>query len=161
METSNLTQRKYHSGHEEVSTQYTTWVGLIVSGALIGFFLLMRLFGLHEAFYLRALNILFLFAGIAYSLWRYSSEVNGRIYYFKGFEIGLRVTFFALVPFAIFILTYLVLDTAFMDYLRTYAPFGEYLGPARATGFIVIEGIIAGFINTFICMQFFKRNQPE
>jgi hypothetical protein len=160
METTRLTRDRLQK-HEDVSTNYTVWVGLAVGGTLIAFFLIMRLMGLHEAFYLRALNIFFIFAGILYSLRRYSAQVHDEIDYFKGFEIGFKVSIFAIIPFTLFMFSYLVLDQDFMNYLREYAPFGHYLGPARATGIIFIECVIAGFLNTYMCMQFFKKNKPD
>lgn len=147
---------------EETSEVYSVhlcnWCGLVVSLGLISFFLLMKGLNLHEILALRYLNFLFLFAGIIFVLYQYQKKnATKGVDYFTGLKMGIRISLLAVIPFAIFMGIYLVVDENFMNYIKHTADFGNYLTPGLAAGSILVEGVSSGVIITYMSMQYFKE----
>ncbi|HWY10801.1 MAG TPA: hypothetical protein VN026_05730 [Bacteroidia bacterium] len=133
--------------------------GVIVSCLLIGFFLIMKVFGWYQILELRYFNFLILFAGIHSAFLSYRNKVSPEgINYLKGLKMGLRITLTAVIPFAIFMGIYLKIDTNFMNYIIQHGDFGRYLTPGRAAGVVGFEGFVSGAIMTYIIMPYFKNN---
>jgi hypothetical protein len=135
------------------------WCGLLVSAALIGFFLVMKFAGLHRYLALRYFNWFIYALGIviAFSVYRNRESKHG-IQYLKGIKMGLRTALIAIVPFAIFMFIYLRIDESFMLFIRENSEFGKYLSPMSAAAVVAIEGFVGGAITTYMAMQYFKDN---
>jgi hypothetical protein len=132
--------------------------GILTCACLIGYFFLMSAFKLQEVLALRAFNFFILSGGILWALhfYRKASE-ESKIDYFTGLKIGARITFTAVIMFAIFMALYLVYDGRLMYVIQENTGIGDYLNPLTIAGAICIEGIGSGFIITFIAMQYFKK----
>jgi hypothetical protein len=134
-------------------------VGLTIFVLLVGFFLIMKSLGLHEIISLHYFNGVFLLLGLFFALSSISKKnESNKIEYFNGIKTGMRMTLIAIIPFAIFIGLYLKIDTSFMTFLYHNSVFGHYLTPFVAGVVIAVEGIVSGFLLTFILMPYFKES---
>ncbi len=141
--------------------------GLILFAALAGFFLLMRAVGLAHNFYLRSINIVFVFL-IINSLINAFHKRAGRNYYDDYFDY-LRVAFLTGIVgiglFGVFIAIYLdVLDPALMDLLRERESMGGLLTPIVASFIVMIEGVVSVMAVAFVLIQLKKSttvDKPE
>jgi membrane-associated HD superfamily phosphohydrolase len=133
--------------------------GVSVSAALIGYFLIMRAFNLHEVLWLRYLNFVILLIGlvIAFITYKKKNKAQG-IDYLTGLKIGFQITSISTTLFAIFIGIYLSIDHHFMEYLKSHAFYGSFLTPGLSAIGILMEGHASGAIMTFMAMQYFKAN---
>jgi hypothetical protein len=133
-------------------------VGLLTCACLVSYFFIMSAFKLQEVIELRGFNFVFILGGILLVLRLYSKTVEeDKIDYFVGLKIGIRVTFTAVILFAIFMALYLVYDDHLMTVIKTSTGVGDYLNPLTVAGAICIEGLSSGVIITFIAMQYFKK----
>ena len=134
------------------------WAGPLTAVSLVLFFLVMKSFKLHELLYLRYFNGLFLISAVLFALFQYRkyySDGKG-IDYLTGLRLGAMVTLTATIPFAFFMGVYLMLDTAFMDYIKINTDLGYELTPGIAAISLFIEGLSSGLIFTFMLMQYLK-----
>lgn len=131
--------------------------GLFTSLILITYFLLLEVVGLAELIELRFFNAILLSAGIFLAI--RSKKENPNFDYLSGLSIGISTTLFAVIPFTIFIFSFLKLNDEFMQYLILHAPFGHYLNPWAGAAVVLIEGISSGIIISFTTMQYFKKNK--
>lgn len=148
----NITSRDKMALVSSVATK----TGIVVSITLALYFYAMQLFGLHQMLILRGLNFLFLITGILFAI-RYFTDANNKIDYLQGLRIGAQVTITASLPFALFMMVYLNLDAAFMQYIQSAAPLGQYLTPEIAACAILFEGVASGLIFTYIVMPYYKK----
>jgi hypothetical protein len=139
-------------------------VSTLVFLFLMLYFIVMRAIGLHEVIALRNFNIVFLSGGILLALFFYGKKSKGKIGYSTGLKIGIRITLSSVIPFTLFVYYYLLTDDGFMSFLKTKFSTGEsavlaeeYIIPAVAAGITCIEGLLSGFVITFIAMQYFKE----
>lgn len=133
--------------------------GLLTAGGLIAYFFVMKLLGLLQIIELRAFNFVILSTGIFLAVRNYSTlSESGKSDYFKGLGVGIRVTFYAVALFCIFLLVYLMADPQTMMNIKQASPFSEYVNPGTATGVVLVEGLSSGFVVAFSLMQYFKRN---
>lgn len=134
--------------------------GLFITGALIAYFLILRLFGLHENAWLRMANGIFMAAGIYFSIKYYKFRFNSEFTYVDGFKTGLLTGFIATGCFMLFMAIYMfhldkefaqrILDTWFDD-------IGQ--GAGLLIVVILIEGLASTAVLTLTCMQIFKKSQ--
>jgi positive regulator of sigma E activity len=132
--------------------------GVITGVTLILFFFVMKMIGLIQNYELRALNGLFLLAGVYLAIKDYSKDHNGNTAYLGGLGAGLLTSGISLFIFAWFVVIYLSNDTAFMESIKQTEYFGEYLNPYIAGAAIFLEGTLSGFLLSFIFMQFYKKS---
>lgn len=131
--------------------------GLITTGALIAYFLLMKLAGLVQIVELRMLNLIILIAGVGFAIRKYKRQGDTEMDYLQGFGIGMLTSAVSVITFALFVFFYLnLIDPAFMETLRQEEAFGQYLNPYMAAVAIFFEGIGSGLILSFIIMQYMK-----
>lgn len=137
---------------------------LFTGGALIAYFLLMKLFGLETNFYLRIFNLVIMIAGL-FLLYRntFIRGNNERVGYLQGLLMGVQLTVIAVVIFVAFLGIYIrFLDPQFMDILEStglWATSGISVTAAMLG--IFIEGLSSGFIISFALMQYFKASIPS
>ncbi len=136
---------------------FTAKAAALVFAVLATYFFIMRGLGLYTEVYLRAFNFLILGGGILLALMRYAKLTRDKIDYFRGIQIGARITLMAVLPFAVLMGLYLRVDKEFMQYLRDNLTVGPYLTPFIAAGAIAVEGVVSGFIATFVFMPYFKK----
>ena len=139
---------------ERLSVRY----GIITAISLIVFFFIMKIAGLTGNYELRALNIVFLSAGVYLSIRSYRHK-NEEPTYLGGLGTGLFTSAVALAVFAVFVIVYLeALNPEFMTELKQYEYFGKYLNPYIAGAVIFLEGTMSGLLVSFILMQYYKRS---
>lgn len=139
---------------EKVAIRY----GLFTFLGLVGYFLLMKWVGLFEIHELRGLNFFILLAGVGYSLKYYKANNNAEFVYFQGLSLGVLTSLIAIIPFAVFIFFYLVIDTAFMQNLIVNEPFGRFFNPFILSFLVAFEGIFSGGLMSFVLMQYMRKS---
>lgn len=137
---------------------------LYTGGALIAYFLLMKLVGLETNFYLRIFNFVIMVAGLFF-LYRntFLRGTNERVGYLQGLLMGVQLTAISVVMFIVFLGIYIkFLDPGFMGVLKDtglWATSG--ISITQAVLGILIEGLASGFILSFVLMQYFKASIPS
>jgi hypothetical protein len=129
--------------------------GLMTAGALVAFFLLMRLVGLAENVELRFLNLVILITGIVMAYRNLKKGWPGRLGYLQGLSCGAFTSLVAVFAFALFTFVYLMfLDPAFMAILKR--EHGPFLNPYTSALAVFMEGSFSGMIVSFCLMQYLK-----
>ncbi len=140
---------------EQTALRYGTLMAL----ALVGFFLLMKAFGLEHNLELRAFNLFILFSFVLMAIKDYKQQQKGNLVYLKGMGVGLLTSVIGVVFFAVWVLLYItVISPEFMEVIRTQEPFGSYLHPMLVIFTIMIEGMASGFLSTFALLQYYRPN---
>ncbi len=133
--------------------------GGLMALALVGFFFLMKAFGLEHNLELRALNIFILFSFVLASIDYYKKRRPKDFVYLKGMGLGLLTSVAGVLMFAVLVVLYItVIDPSFMELIRENEPFGDFLNPALVGFTILIEGIASGFLATYAIMQYYKNS---
>lgn len=142
---------------EKIGLKY----GLFTAITLIGYFLLMKLFGLAHIIELRFLNGVIMAIGVTMSIRALKIIRQGNLGYFEGLGVGIITSVLATAIFAAFMVVYI---KAFDDSLLKVLSGNQFVGERLAITpgvvvFIVLmlEGVISGFMVSFIAMQWFKR----
>ncbi|MFC4722727.1 DUF4199 domain-containing protein [Geojedonia litorea] len=133
--------------------------GLFISGALIAYFLILRVFGLHENPWLRVLNGLAMAAGIYYAIKNFKEGAVDAFTYVDGFKTGLLTGFMATIIFTGFMAVYMFhLDPEFTKMLlgKWLDNYGE--GAGILVFIILIEGLASTVVLTLTFMQIFKKS---
>jgi len=133
--------------------------GIFVTTALIAYFLVLRLVGLHENPWLRLFNGVAMAFGIFYAI-KYYKLITGKAFtYVDGFKTGLITGFIATFFFTIFMTIYMFhLDPAFTQKLlgEWFNNYGE--GAGILVFIILVEGLTSTVILTLTFMQIFKKS---
>ncbi|NRA91734.1 MAG: DUF4199 domain-containing protein [Psychroserpens sp.] len=138
--------------------------GLLISVCLIAYFLVLKLFILHENPWLRVMNGVFMCSGMYYAIKYYKLTSGDGFTYINGAKTGLLTGFIATLTFTVFMALYMFhLDVAFTEKLL-----GEWFGDYEISAnilisIILIEGICSTIVLTLAFMQLFKksRNIPQ
>lgn len=133
-------------------------VGILTSILMIAYFILMRVLNLVHIPELRYFNFVILFVGLFYAYWNYSRS-NENILYLPGLGLGALTTASSIMPFAAFLFIYFNhLEPNLLELLKnnTTISFADYMTPLSVAGAIVMEGMSAGLIISFILMQYYK-----
>jgi hypothetical protein len=160
METTQVYSKDKHFKKSDSSISLISIsTGAVVSVLLMGYFLLLRNFALEHIFYLRLLNIFLLLGGILVAEYFCSSKIAHKVDYLKGIRVGMQVTLAATIPYVIFMVLYLKMNPDFAAFIQTHTSFGKFLTPLipSVAGIVAIEGIVSGFVLTYVIMPFFKR----
>lgn len=134
--------------------------GLFVSSGLIAYFLILKLFGLHENPWLRLFNGVIMAAGIYFAIKYYKMMTGNSFTYVDGFKTGLITGFLATAIFTIVMGVYVFhLDTEFArTILRDWFDDTDQ-GAGILVIIILIEGLASTAVLTLTCMQIFKKSQ--
>ncbi len=133
--------------------------GFFVTTALIAYFLILRLFGLHENPWLRLFNGVAMAIGIFHAIKHYKLLVGEAFTYIDGFKTGLVTGFIATILFTGFMAIYMFhLDPGFTQKLlgEWFNNYGS--GPGILVFIILVEGLSSAVILTLTFMQIFKRS---
>ena len=131
--------------------------GLVIAVVLIAYFLLVRLFGLHENHLLRLFNGVIMAYGL-YSAIRFRRLLEGdKFDYYKGFKTGIYSGFLATLVFVAFMAIYMFhLDPGFPEKLMESWMEDYYQGPGILMFVLVVEGFASTVVLTLAFMQKFK-----
>ncbi len=133
--------------------------GLFITASLIAFFLILKLFNLHENPWLRLFNGVFMAAGIYYAIKYFKLSSDSAFTYVDGFKTGLMTGFIATILFTAFMAIYLFhLDTNFSKMLLSewFSNYEE--GTGILVFIILIEGLASTVVLTLTSMQIFKKS---
>lgn len=131
--------------------------GLFIAAALIAYFLLLSIFGLHKNPIFSVFNIIITAGGIFLALKKYKNAKGGKFNYQKGFFAALSTGFIATVIFTIFFAVYASeLNPGFPQELITMWN-TDYL---VNIGILIFTVALMGFASTFVValtlMQLYK-----
>ena len=138
--------------------------GFLLFGLLLAYFLLAKLFGFAEVYWLRGLNLLITFFVIRAAIMRYRKQSNSNLYdqYFEFFWVGLRTAMWGVVLFSGLLALYLdQVEPAFMTQIAEGAPSGDFFTPVTAAGLVFIEGMSSSVACTLIILQVLKSHTVE
>jgi len=133
--------------------------GFFVTTALIAYFLVLRLFGLHENPWLRLFNGAAMAMGIYYAIKYYKLATGDSFTYVDGFKTGLVTGFIATILFTMFMAVYMFhIDPAFTEKLlgEWFSGYGESAGILVFV--IMVEGLASTVVLTLTFMQIFKKS---
>lgn len=132
--------------------------GIYIAVALIAFFLLLKLVGLHQYPMLSSINGLIYGLGIYLALKQYSLKSKS-FKYEKGFEVGLLSGGIASIIFAIFMAVYMYqIDTEFSVAIMDKWNLEYDLGTLMLVLTVLIMGIVTTLILTLSFMQLLKKS---
>lgn len=131
--------------------------GILMTLALVGYFLLMKAVNLEQNLELRVFNLIILSSFVLMAIDRYKKMKGVHLTYLKGVGLGLLTSVVGVFIFASLVLLYVtIIDPAFMEVIQQNEPFGSYLNPLLVSIAILIEGTASGFIASFAIMQYYK-----
>ena len=134
--------------------------GLFVAASLISYFLILRLFNLHDKPWLRLANGLFMAAGIYFAIKYYKYKYNADFTYVDGFKTGLLTGFIATGVFIVFMAIYVFhLDTEFPETVLQNWFDNTERGGGILIVIILMEGLASTAVLTLTWMQIFKKSQ--
>jgi len=129
--------------------------GLLIGAALIGYFLLIRLVGLHDNHWLRVLNGVIIAYGIYAVIKKKKNIEKDAFEYFSGFATGILTGVIATFIFVLFMGIYLFhIDPPFAEMLMEYLAGAG--GPEILLLILAIEGVSSSVILSLTFMQKFK-----
>lgn len=143
----------------KVYSSYGIWIAI----GLIAYFLLLKLFGLHNYPTLSAANALIYGVGIYLALTKYRNR-KSRFKYEKAFEVGMLSGSIATIIFTIFMAIYMYqIETDFPATIMERWNLGQDLGTFMLVISVLVMGIVTSLILTFAFMQLLKNswNTPD
>ena len=138
---------------EKKTIKYGSFIAL----GLIGYFLLVRLLGLHENPWLRLLNGVIVALGIYKIIKDVKNESGENFNYFDGFKAGIISGFVATLLFTLFMGIYIFhIDTEFAEKIMTMSMGSVSDEPGLLLFIILIEGFASTVVLSLLFMQKFK-----
>ncbi len=130
--------------------------GVMIAVALIAYFLLLKLLGLHQYPVLSAANGVIYGAGILLAIKKYKAE-SAKFQYEKGFEVGFLCGAIATVIFTIFMALYIFeLDTEFAYSILDSWNLNFNKGTLILIISIAMMGVSTSLVLTLAFMQLLK-----
>lgn len=152
------------SSFDKLSRTIPTKNGLFMFGGLTAFFLIMRLVGLAEIYWLRAFNFVIVLIFLRNAIVSYKNESNTTYYddFTDMFRIGVRTSFIGIGLFAVFLALYLdQIDKPFMASLAVKESFGGQITAVSAAFIVFVEGMVSALAGSFVLIQLFKAKTVE
>lgn len=133
--------------------------GIIISGILIAYFLVVSLFNAHTNPLFSLFNSIITGFGIFETI-RYYKLIQGITFdYSKGFIVGLVTGFVATILFSIFFLFYITeINQNFISEMSKFFSSDYKVSTGLVTFVVAIMGFATSVVLTFISMQYFKNN---
>lgn len=129
----------------------------MIAAVLIAYFLVVRLFGMHENPWLRLLNGAIMGYGI-YAAIRFRRILEGEAFgYYNGFKTGIYTGFLATLVFVAFMAVYMYhVDPSFAGRILESWMEDYNQGPGILLFVLVVEGFASTVVLTLAFMQKFK-----
>lgn len=136
--------------------------GAVSAASLVIYFIIMRLAGLARIVEFRYLNFIIMALIIGYAI-KHIKRVKGDTFkYYQGLGLGIATAFFNALFFTIFMVSYVFyLDSVFINKIKEGIPLKDFLDPFSLTVALFFELLVAGFIISFIFMQYYKPHIPS
>lgn len=133
---------------------------LFTVGGLISYFLLLKLFDLHENAWLRVFNGVIMAFGIYFAIKYYKMKTGETFTYVDGFKTGLLTGFFATGAFVFFMGIYMYhIDPDFTATILEEWFDSTDQGAGVLIIILVIEGAASTAVLTLTSMQIFKKSK--
>lgn len=135
---------------KNIALRYGFWMFL----GFTGFFLLMHLLNLSQNYYLRMFNgvIHIAFLWLALRVW-YRDHHEPSDDYTSAVVTGMSTSLVGVLPFTIFMVLFLAYNPSFLANIQSQSPIGQYFTPVTASLFILVEGIAASLILSYIMVR--------
>lgn len=133
--------------------------GIKIAGALIAYFLIMKFAGLGHHVELRLLNLVIQVVGIFYALKKFKETHGSHINYFRALITGVATAGIGSLIFALFLFTYMKLDTDMMQSIIDNEPMGRFLNPYMAAFIVALEGGFSGLLVTFVLINYVHTDE--
>ena len=131
--------------------------GIAIAIALVAYFLLTKLLGLHKYPILSAANAVIFGAGILFSMKKYKSE-KSNFKYEKGFQVGLFTGGIATILFSVFMAIYIFqIDTQFAHAILDSWGLNYNKGGLIVIISLVMMGFSTTLVLTLAFMQLLKE----
>ncbi|MDO8972057.1 MAG: hypothetical protein Q7U74_15290 [Saprospiraceae bacterium] len=143
---------------KQIAIRYGVWLFF----GLTGFFLLMHLFQLSERFYLRIFNgaIHLGILWLALRAW-IRDHHDGAADITSGVAVGMFTSSIGVIPFTLFMATFLEFNPDILSAIKGHASMGAYLTPITACFFIVVEAIVISLIGSYIMLRILSNMREE
>ena len=139
------------------STKIIVNNALLIVAGIVGFFFLMKLFGLDNVSELRLLNFVFVLWGINRAI-KMNIEQNKETLYLNNFSLGVGTSVLAVGITVLGLIIYVdYIDNSFMSVLEYSFFWGRNLTLPLVVFALLIEGIASSVICSFILMQYYKN----
>lgn len=137
--------------------------GVLMFFGFTGFFILMHVLNLSHHYHLRILNGIIHLGCMTLAIRKYHKLDADDTNYMSDVSVGIMTSMVGVIPFAIFQLIHLAINTEFMQFLRENVPYvGQYLTPFTASLTILIEAIAISVIGSYIITRIIGASQkPE
>ncbi|PTX60022.1 uncharacterized protein DUF4199 [Kordia periserrulae] len=131
--------------------------GVFIAFGLILYFLIVRMFGLHENPWLRLLNGAIVALGIYKVIKDVKKESGVNFNYFEGFKAGIISGFIATLVFTFFMAIYIFhIDVEFGEKIMAMSLGSVSREPGLLLFIILIEGFASTVVLSLLFMQKFK-----
>lgn len=131
--------------------------GVFIAFGLILYFLIVRMFGLHENPWLRLLNGAIMAFGVYKVIKDVKKESGVNFNYFEGFKAGIISGFIATLVFTFFMAIYIFhLDVEFGEKIMAMSLGSVSREPGLLLFIILIEGFASTVVLSLLFMQKFK-----
>lgn len=131
--------------------------GIFIAIALIAYFLILALFGLHNNPAYSVFNMVITGAGIFLAIKKYRDKKGGKFKYQKGFLTGLTTGFMATVIFTIFFAIYASeLNPDFSTELLTMWETDWFVNIGMLVFTVALMGFATSFVVALAVMQLYK-----
>jgi hypothetical protein len=127
--------------------------GLKIAAGLVAYFVLMLLIDKGHHVELRLLNLFIMAAGIFFGLKKFKETHEDHINYFRALITGISIGAVGSSIFGFLLFVYLTVNPTFMDALKENEQMGLHLNAYMASFIVVLEGVFAGFLVTFILIN--------
>jgi len=137
--------------------------GIVISAALIAYFLVLALFDLHTQPIFSLFNAVITSFGI-YTVIKYEKHTSTNFAYSKGFTTGVVAGFTATIIFTVFFLIYATeIDEQFLRKMLTVFKKDYNVHIGLVSFVVAIMGFATTVVITLTCMQYFKKswNLPQ
>lgn len=133
--------------------------GLIISGLLITYFLLLSIFDLHVSPIFSLFNAVIVAFGIFEVIKTTKLRAGADFSYALGFSTGIITGFIATLIFTVFFILYATeLSTEFLGGLLSFSNGNLEIGIGLVTFIVAIMGFATTVVLTLTFMQLFKRS---
>ena len=133
--------------------------GLIISGILIAYFLILSLFNKHTNPAFSFLNAIITAFGIYETIRYYKFEQGADFVYSKGIMAGIVSGFVATAVFSFFFLFYITeVNSDFLSELTKTVNVGYDVSVGLVTFTVIIMGLATTVISALTVMQYFKKS---
>ena len=145
-------------------TEYPNKVGQIygvfIAIALIVYFWIAKLFGFVSIPEFRLFNLVIQTTGIYLAYKQFRRTHKGSLHYFRAMAIGLGATIVGTGLFAAFLFILFQLDKELFESIINNEPLRPYLTVYMATFAVLTEGIVSGFVATYLLTNIMDSDQP-